>query len=111
MKTRGFIIAALALQICFLLFFVFQAPELDGAIKVGLKQLKEEAPTQAQSAQIRTDGIMKLKTAGDFFYVAEKEARFILGATVWVGLSSIVMMTLALIFNRNKIKTVGVPET
>ena len=106
MKTKMLILAALALQIGIFLFVAIQAPEVDGAIQVGMNRLKDEASLQAPSVQNRTDGTMELKTAGDFFYIARAQAQIVFGATVWTNLISIVILTVTLISSRNKVKTV-----
>jgi hypothetical protein len=84
------------------MFYLFQAPEIDGAIQVGIKRLKEEAPAQAPTAQTRADGAMELKTAGDFFYIAEREARVMMGATLWLTLATTGTLAIALVLSRKK---------
>src|SRR6185312_4312734 len=110
MKARGLIIVALAIQICLLIFVAIQAPEIDGAIQVGIKRLKEEAPSQAPSIQSRTDGTMELKTPGDFFHVAGREARIITGTTVYVTLTTAVILAIAFFTCREKTKTIARPQ-
>ena len=102
MKTKMVVIVGLALQICFLLFFMIQVPETDGAIQVGLQRLKEEAPAQAANVQMRADGAMELKTAGDFFYIAGTEYRYVTRATLVFIVTSIFISVSFLVILRRK---------
>jgi hypothetical protein len=104
MKTKALIIVGLGLQLCFLLFVMVQAPEPHGAIEVGLDKLKENCPSQALTIVNTTDKVWTLKTAGDFFYMADNWFQFIIKSTICFVLINMVISVLLLITLRKKTK-------
>ena len=81
MKLKLVFAVGLILQLTFLFFVMFLAPELRGGIHVGVEQLKENCPAQAPTIAPTFSGVVTLKTAGDFFYVADREFQLILKVT------------------------------
>jgi hypothetical protein len=104
MKTKVLIIVGLALQLCFLLFVMVQAPEPHDGIGVGLKKLKENCPSQALTIINTTDKVWTLKTAGDFFYMADNWFQFIIKATICFVLINMAISVLLLMTLRKKTK-------
>ncbi|MEI6197942.1 MAG: hypothetical protein WCS42_26810 [Verrucomicrobiota bacterium] len=82
MKTKLIFAVGLILQLAFLFFVLILAPELRGGIDVGVERLKENCPAQAPTIAPTGGGVVTLKTAGDFFYMADREFQLILKATL-----------------------------
>jgi len=79
-----------------------QAPEPHGGIQVGLEKLKENCPSQALTIVDTTAKTWTLKTAGDFFYMADNWFQFIIKSTVCFVLISIAISVLLLTTLRKK---------
>jgi hypothetical protein len=102
MKTKGLVFVGLILQFGFLLFVLVQAPEPRAAIKIGIEHLQESSPSQAPSIDTTTGKTWVIKTAGDFFLMADNWFHFIIGATVCFTLLSMVISILLLVTLRRK---------
>ncbi len=102
MKTRGLIILGLSLQVCFLLFIMVQAPEPLAAIRAGIKQMEDGETAQAPTIDQAQKETWTIRTAGDWFLVAENGFRFISRATMSFALASLVFSVLLLFSARNQ---------
>ncbi len=103
MKTKVLLFVGLLFQFGFLLFVLMIAPGPREEIHVGLRRLKEEAPAQAVTVmQSLPNGALELKTAGDFFYLADSQLRLIIGVTIGFMFVTIITMILVLISLREK---------
>jgi hypothetical protein len=102
MRTKALILVGLALQVCFLLFVMVQAPEPHGAIKVGLNMLKENCPAQGITINDTTGNVWNIKTAGDYFFMADDWFQFIIKGTIGFLLISIIISISTLISLRKK---------
>lgn len=102
MKTRGLIILGLSLQVCFMLFIMVQAPEPLAAIRVGIEQMEDGKTAQTPTIDLAQEGTWTIRTAGDWFLVAENWFRSIIRATMSFALASVVISVLLLFSTRNK---------
>jgi hypothetical protein len=82
MKTKAIFFVSLIFQIAFLFFVLRIAPEPHGGFQAGLERLKENCPTQMPTIENASGGLLKLETAGDFFYIADHEFQFFIKATL-----------------------------
>ena len=71
-------VAALFLQVAALLLVLVNAPEPRAAIRIGLEQLATNAPSEAATLSKTADGNWIIKTAGDYFQMADSWFGFIL---------------------------------
>jgi hypothetical protein len=81
-----------------------QAPEPHAGIEVGLQKLKENCPSQGLTIVSVTGKVWTLKTAGDFFYMADNWFQFIIKSTICFVLINMLISVLLLITLRKKAK-------
>jgi hypothetical protein len=67
MKTNFFCLIGLVLQLLFLLFYLFAAPEPSSRIRVGLERLKVECPNESAKIPETINGAVPVQTSGDFY--------------------------------------------
>ena len=102
MKTKALILVGLILQLGFLLFVLIQAPEPHGAIKVGIEHLQESSPSQAPTINKTAEKTWVIKTAGDYFLMADNWFQFIVVATVCFTMTNIIISILLFVTLRKK---------
>ena len=101
-KLKILVCIALVLQILFLLIILVNAPEPHAAIKIGLERLQTNYPTEAQHFQKNADGNYLIKTAGDYFWMADSWFGFIVAVTICSMIVNISVFILLLFSLRNK---------
>jgi hypothetical protein len=67
MKTKAIIWVELMLQLAFLFYMLYQAPEPHGAIKIGLEKMQAACPSEAPTCIKTAEGNWEVSTAADFF--------------------------------------------
>jgi hypothetical protein len=101
MKTKILIWIGLILQFAFFIFFLFNAPEPSGAIKVGLERLQAACPTEAPKIPEKFTGAVPLETSGDYFRIAGTNFEYLVSVTMFFVIANI-LISILLIFSLHK---------
>jgi hypothetical protein len=101
MKTKMLIWIGLILQFTFLLFYLINAPEPSGAIKIGLERLQTACPTEAANIPETIKGAVPIETSGDDFLTAGKGFQYLVSVTIIFVIANI-LISILLIFSLRK---------
>jgi hypothetical protein len=101
MKTKMLIWVGLILQFAFLFFYLINAPEPSGAIKIGLERLQTACPTQAVNITETIKGVVPIETAGDDFFMAGEGFQHLVTATIIFAMANI-LISIFVIFSLRK---------
>ena len=111
MKTNMLIWIGFILQFVFLIFFLFNAPEPSGAIKVGLERLQTACPTEAPKIPEKFTGAVPLETSGDYFRVAGINFEHLVSITMSFVIANILTSILLIFSHRRKAsQTLNTPQ-
>ena len=103
-KLKALSVVALVLQIAALLLVLVNVPEPGAAMRIGLEQLQTNAPTEAATSSKTAEGNWVIRTAGDYFRMADSWFGFILAVALGSMIMNILIFILLLYFLREKRK-------
>src|SRR5438552_302906 len=97
MNAKPLVWIGLVLQLLFFFYFLIQAPEPCGSIKIGLEKLKASYPTEAAIIPETIHGAVPVSTSGDFFQMAGIGFKYLISITIAFVISNIILSVLLLL--------------
>jgi hypothetical protein len=107
-KLKSLIVVAFVLQIVALFLVLVNVPEPSAAIRIGLEELQTNAPAAAATFTKTAEGNWIIKTAGDYFWMANNWFGFIVKVTICSMFLNILFFVSFLFLLRKK-KVVSTP--
>ena len=107
MKIKALVWIGLVLQLVFVMFTLIQAPEPHAAIRIGIEQLQSNCPAQAPTAIKTAEGNWIIKTAGDFFTMADSSFQLIImGSLCFTAISMVISIALLFALRKKKVDAI-----
>jgi hypothetical protein len=104
MKIKLLILAALVIQLGTLLIVLVQIIEPRESIEIGLSKLKDNCPAQALTITNPAANVWTIKTAGDYFFMAEDGFQIIIKVLCFAALiNNCLLIAIFFLVRKNRI--------